>query len=63
MKRACVDQSACIGCGLCAGTAPDVFRMNDAGVAEAYAEITAANRADAEAAVDGCPVSAIRAEE
>ena len=33
--RAYVDQDACIGCGLCAGTAPDVFQMNDAGKAEA----------------------------
>ena len=34
--RAFVDQSVCMGCGLCAGTAPDVFRMNDNGTAEAY---------------------------
>lgn len=61
--RAYVDQDACIGCGLCTGTAPDVFQMNDAGKAEAYADTTDANKDDVQAAIDGCPVSAIREEE
>lgn len=61
--RAFVEQDACIGCGLCTGTAPDVFRMNDAGKAEAFADTTAANRPDVDAAIDGCPACAIRAEE
>lgn len=34
--RAFVDQDMCIGCGLCEGTCPEVFRMNDEGKAEAY---------------------------
>ena len=61
--RAFVDQSVCMGCGLCTGTAPDVFRMNDNGTAEAYADTTDANKDDVQAAIDGCPVSAIREEE
>ena len=61
--RAFVDQSVCMGCGLCAGTAPDVFRMNDNGTAEAYADTTDANKDDVQAAISGCPVSAIREEE
>ncbi|MBR0194756.1 MAG: ferredoxin [Oscillospiraceae bacterium] len=61
--RAFVDQSVCMGCGLCAGTAPDVFRMNDNGTAEAYADTTDANKDDVQAAIGGCPVSAIREEE
>ena len=28
--KAVVDQEECIGCGLCADTSPDVFKMNDA---------------------------------
>ena len=52
-----------MGCGLCAGTAPDVFRMNDNGTAEAYADTTDANKDDVQAAIGGCPVSAIREEE
>ena len=37
MMKAFVDKETCVGCGLCAGTAPDVFRMNDEDKAEAYA--------------------------
>ena len=61
--KAFVDQDTCMGCGLCAGTAPDVFRMTDNGTAEAYADTTDANKDDVQAAIDGCPVSAIREEE
>ena len=61
--RAFVDQDTCMGCGLCAGTAPDVFRMTDNGTAEAYADTTDANKDDVQVAIDECPVSAIREEE
>lgn len=54
---------ACIGCGLCAGTCPEVFSMNDAGVAEAVPqEVDPALEASATEAMEGCPVSAIEAE-
>lgn len=56
-------QDACTGCGLCTGTAPNVFRMNLDATAEAYANITDANKPDVDAAIDGCPDSAIRDEE
>ena len=60
--KAFVDQSGCIGCGLCTDTCPDVFRMNDEGLAEAYADVTDAAREAAEEARDGCPVSIITME-
>ncbi len=57
--RVCVDQDMCIGCGLCAGIAPDVFRMNGEGKAEAFAD---GDEADVQEAMDSCPAEAISEE-
>lgn len=53
---------ACIGCGLCAGTCPEVFTMGDDGFAHG-GEFDAALLEAAQEARDGCPVSAISIEE
>ena len=59
MKRAYVNPDLCIGCGLCISIAPEVFRLNDEGISEAYAE-TPEDELDAVVqAVDSCPVKAI----
>lgn len=51
----------CIGCGLCAGTCPEVFSMSDAGVAVAIeAEVPEGALDSAAEAKDGCPVGAIK---
>ena len=53
----------CIGCGMCEGTCPDVFAINDDGVAEATVEEVPADAEDAaQEAADNCPVSAIEVE-
>ena len=49
----------CISCGACVATCPEVFRFNDEGVAEAYADVVEENRQAAEEARDSCPVSVI----
>ena len=56
-KKVRVDQSLCIGCGLCAGTYPEDFVIGDSGLAEA---VTGEGEEDA---VSACPVGAISAEE
>lgn len=58
-----VEQSECIGCGSCEAVCPDVFRLNDEGKAEAYAEVTEALQASAEEAMNICPVNCISVDE
>ena len=51
---------SCIGCGLCAGTCPEVFSMSDEGTAVAIDSEVAAEYLDAAAEACGsCPVAAI----
>lgn len=57
--KAIVDQSGCIGCGLCVATAPEVFCMNDDGVAECCKDVDDEERDVVQAAIDECPVSVI----
>lgn len=59
--RATVNEN-CIGCGLCAGTCPEVFSMGDDGFAHG-GEFGAELLDPAQEARDGCPVSAISIEE
>lgn len=60
--KAHVNQDDCIGCGLCAEICPEVFRMNEDNLAEAYQEVTPMNEAAAREAMDSCPVTAISIE-
>lgn len=60
--RAHVDESTCIGCGICEGIAPDVFQMED-GVSKVIGDVTEDNQASVQEAVDSCPVDAITLEE
>ena len=60
--KAFVDQDSCIGCGMCCGVCPEVFRMNDDGKAEACGDVTAANRGAVQEAIGGCPMEAISEE-
>ena len=57
-----VDQDKCIGCGLCANMAPELFTMeNDKAVAADH-EIQQEVQAKAEQTKNSCPVDAIRVE-
>ncbi len=60
---AMVEQDACLGCGSCEAVAPDVFRMNDEGLAEAYAEVTDDLKGAVEEAMEMCPGSCIKWDE
>ena len=55
-----VDKDICIGCGACAAIAPEVFEINDEGLATTIVdEVADEVKDDAIDAKDGCPVSAI----
>lgn len=53
----------CISCGACVAVCPEVFRFNDDGVAEVYADILPEYEKAALEARDGCPVSVIDLDE
>ena len=58
-----LDRVNCIGCGLCANTCPEVFRMAEDGFAKVIREqVPKEARRSAVAARDECPVSVISIE-
>ena len=54
-----VDKNVCIGCGACQAICPDVFEIEDDGLAAATNEATDTNIEEAQDAMQGCPVGAI----
>ncbi|NLC66254.1 MAG: ferredoxin [Clostridium sp.] len=55
-----IDHDLCIGCGVCPSVAPDLFEMNDEGLADPLVDEVPEGEEDlAEEASDSCPVAAI----
>jgi ferredoxin len=63
MEKMKVNSDACIGCGVCQALSPDVFEINDDGLA--VAKDVDLNKLDTETkksamdALESCPVGAI----
>ena len=55
-----VNKDLCIGCGACQAVCPDVFEIEDDGLAHTIVDsIPDSNEDDAIDAKEGCPTSAI----
>jgi ferredoxin len=58
-----IDQDKCLRCGMCTGTAMDVFSFDDEGNIKVNEEnITEENKDSIEDAINSCPVGAISKE-
>lgn len=57
-----IDKDKCIGCGLCAALAPDVFELKDDGKADVKADANLSSP-EIKNAAQSCPVQAIAVEE
>jgi len=56
-----VDKDICIGCGACAAICPDVFEIDDDGLAKSIVDVVPEEvNEDAIDAKEGCPVDAIK---
>ncbi len=55
-----VDKDVCIGCGACQAICPEVFEIDDDGLAKVISDNVPKDKIeDATDAKEGCPVSAI----
>lgn len=57
-----IDRDGCIGCGMCAATCSEVFRIADDGLAEVYNAPTDDIAEQVREAADNCPVQVIHVE-
>lgn len=61
--RVMIDEEACIGCGVCSETCPEVFELNDDKVSVKVEEVPEDVVESCRDAVESCPVEAIQIEE
>lgn len=57
--RAVVDAESCIGCGMCAQAAPDIYQMQGDKAVTVVDEVPEGKEDDARNGADQCPVDAI----
>ena len=58
--KAIVDQDTCIGCGLCEGICPEVFKMEDDKAIVKNDPVPQSEKENCEKAMESCPVQAIQ---
>jgi len=60
MAKITIDESACVGCGLCVNACPDCFELSDDGIAKVIQNDGCS--CDAQDIASQCPVNAISVE-
>ena len=60
--KAVIDADACIGCGLCVDTCPEVYEMPEDKAIVKVDEIPAEAQESAKEGAENCPVDAIKIE-
>jgi len=61
--RVMIDEEACIGCGVCSETCPEVFEMNNDKASVKVDEVPEDLMESCRDAAESCPVEAIQIEE
>jgi ferredoxin len=61
MAKIIVDESTCVGCGLCVNACPDVFELTNEGIAKVKAH--ECKSCDLHDIASQCPVNAIAVED
>ena len=59
MKKLIVDETVCMGCGMCAAMDEEHFTINDAGLSEVKTQ-EHLDTPELQNAIDSCPVGAIK---
>ncbi len=61
--KANVDEQACVGCGLCCETCPEVFELKDGVAIVKLTPVPKSQEKECKKATEDCPASAIRLED
>lgn len=59
MTKVSVDVSTCVGCGLCEQSCPEVFKIEDDGIA--HVKANSCSQHNLQEVAQQCPVTAIKA--
>jgi ferredoxin len=60
MSKVSIDESSCVGCGLCESNCPEMFKVGDDGIAHVISQSCKTH--NLKEIAEQCPVTAIKVE-